>query len=87
MQIDVGINAESVEQYVANAVLESTLGDAVRKGCEKALAELEASFGGAMRRIIDTAVANYVKQLLETQFRDNIDERIKASALAGLRRP
>lgn len=81
MSIEVNIDAQAVQEHVAKAIVDSTLGEAIKKAVEKAL---QSSYGGGS--VVDQAVSAavyeqvrlYARELVREEFAPQIREAVRA---------
>lgn len=79
--VKVSLDAEQIQQQVVTAILESTIGDAVKKG----IASIHEKYkeGYEFQRWVDAAIEAEVKKVISglvvTELRPMIEERVKAA--------
>lgn len=74
------ITPEAVNQFVANAILKSALGDAVKKSVDEAVAKLGRSWDNP----IDTVVKGEISRLVTEVIRETYAESLKAQVTEKL---
>jgi hypothetical protein len=76
MNIPVEIDAEKVNQAVAEAVLKSTLGEAIKSSIEQNVKQL-LGWSGPVQEVVKQVTKEYVKQLIDKEYIDQIRTEIR----------
>lgn len=78
--MELKIEPEAVNKLVADAVLNSAIGEAVKKAVEKEIANLSQSYNNPLESVI----RNHVAEIARTVLREEHGEAIKARLSAAL---
>lgn len=82
------ISPESINALVANAILESALGEKIRKVLQSEVDELSASYDDTLRKAVETIVQQQLWTILREEFSDQlraaIREKISAETVKDL---
>lgn len=78
--MELKIEPEAVNKLVADAVLNSAIGEAVKKAVEKEIANLSLGYNNPLENVI----RNHVAEIARTVLREEHGEAIKARLSAAL---
>lgn len=65
--MEINIKPEDIDVYVKNAIMESTLGNNIKEGIEKALKELFSGYRNPVEDIMKRELERLVKEYLEQE--------------------
>lgn len=71
------LTPEQINEFIANAVLESQLGEAVKASVARVMDDMRRSFSNPFDEVIKRHVAKVVEELVSTQYRTVLEEGIK----------
>lgn len=70
------IKPDDINRFVADAIVKSALGDAVRKQIDAALANLNSSWDNPLKKMIETEVAQIVARTIRETYGEQLKARI-----------
>jgi hypothetical protein len=73
------IDPQAINQLVADAVLKSALGDAVKKAVDDAIKKLSQSWDNPLETVVRNEVAAMAREVLRDDHGPAIRERVKAA--------
>lgn len=73
------IDPDAINQYVAQQILESGIGEAVRKVTDAEIAKLSRSYDNPWEPVIRNEILKIVTQIVLNEYQDTLRERVKAS--------
>lgn len=76
--MSLNIDSETVNKYVADAVLNSAIGEALKKQIEETLEKITSGKDNPVQPVIDNHVSNALYQLLHQEYAALIKTRIAA---------
>ena len=79
MEVQVDINKDDINTMLVNAILESTLGDAMKEAVESAIKRLD-SYDYKTKEILDKIVRDEIIRLVNAEYSDKIKEHVKRLA-------
>ena len=82
--MELKIEPEAVNKLVADAVLNSAIGESVKKAIEKEVANLTRSYDNPLESVIRNHVAEIARTVLREEHGEFIKERIKEALAAKL---
>lgn len=77
--MELPIDADVINKFVADAVLKSAIGDAVRKAVDKALEGLNRSYDNPLEAVVRNHVAELAREVIRTEHGDMLRERMKVA--------
>ena len=77
--MSLNIDPESINRYVADAIIASTIGDAVKAQIEEAIKSLTASYDNPLKKIIHQQVSQMANEAVKGQYADQIKAAIAAA--------
>ena len=78
------IDPQAVNQLVADAVLKSALGDAVKNAVAKEIANLSRGWDNPLEQVVRSHVAEIAREVLRANHGDAIRERIRQALATKL---
>ncbi len=82
--MELNINAEDVNRLVAEAVLKSKIGDAVKAAVAKELVNLSRSYDNPIESVVRNHVAELCREVLRTEHGDVIRAKVSAALATKL---
>lgn len=82
--MELKIDPEAVNKLVADAVLNSAIGEAVKKAVEKELANLSRGYDNPLESVVRNHVAEIARTVLREEHGPAIREKIAAALAAKL---
>lgn len=82
--MELKIDPQDVNKIVAEAVLNSTIGDAIKAAVQKAVTELQTSYDNPLESVIRSHIADITREVLNKEHGDAIRERVKEALAAKL---
>ncbi len=79
MELNVNVDADAINKMVSDAILKSTLGDAVKKAIDTQLANLTRSYDNPLESVIRMHVADMVREVLRTEHQEALRQRLVAA--------
>lgn len=70
--INVNIDSESINKMVAEAILTSVLGEALRASIDKQLLSLRVGYDNPMDKVVKEQLTVIVRDVLMTEYRDHL---------------
>jgi uncharacterized protein YajQ (UPF0234 family) len=80
MELKVNLDAATVNQYVAQAVLDSAIGDQINQVLQEKISNIGKSWNpdNPLRKVIEAEISNQIQKLIrEREYADLIRETIK----------
>ena len=74
------LTPEQINEFVAKAVLESQIGNAVKESVARVMSQLQSSYNNPF----DQVIRQHVSAIIETQLRETYKEQIQAKVQEGL---
>lgn len=82
--MELKIDAQAINDMVADAILKSAIGDAVKKAIEKELVNLNKSYDNPLEAVIRNHVAGIVRDVLVKEHGEMIRQKISAALASKL---
>lgn len=82
--MELKLDPNDVNKLVADAVLNSAIGEAVKKAVEKELSTLNRSWDNPIEAVVRNHVCNMIRDVLNKEHGDVIRERVKAALASKL---
>lgn len=70
------LDADAVNQFVADAILKSVLGQELQAAIDKQLKEVLHGYNSPVRKLIEQELFKTIQNLLETKYRVEIVEKV-----------
>jgi len=70
------IKSDDINRYVADAIIKSAIGDAVKEQVGKAIDKLKVSYDNPLEKIIQAEVARIVSQMIQDEYKDAIKAKV-----------
>lgn len=80
--LNVEVNAEKVNQYLANAILESVLGEEIKKAIKEKLADY--SLRNTIQASVNSHISKIIYQLLQEEHGEEIKKAVKDKMSEGI---
>jgi uncharacterized membrane-anchored protein YjiN (DUF445 family) len=74
------LTPEQINEFIAKAVLESQIGNAVKESVARVMSQLQSSYNNPF----DQVIKHHVSAIIETQLRETYKEQIQAKVQEGL---
>lgn len=82
--MELKLDPNDVNKLVAEAVLNSAIGEAVKKAVEKEIAKLSGSWDNPLESVVRNHVCDITRDVLNKEHGDAIRERVKAALTSKL---
>lgn len=76
MEVNVNIDPEQINKMVSEAILKSTLGNALETAIKKEMASLTGNYNNPLDYTIKQHVSDIVKNILATEYKPKITESL-----------
>lgn len=76
MELNVNIDPEQINKMVADAVLESALGDAVKKVINEQVKKLSSSYNNPLESVVQQHIVNMIRDTLVTEYADDFKSKV-----------
>ena len=76
MELNVNIDPDQINKMVADAVLESALGDAVKNVIDEQVKKLSSSYNNPLDSVVQRHIADMVRATLTAEYTDELRERV-----------
>jgi hypothetical protein len=73
------LSAEQVNQFLADAVLKSTIGDAVKAAVEKSIKDLSATYQNPFEQVIKNHVVQLIDKEVTERYRPRLEGEIRSA--------
>lgn len=78
MQVDLNLNPESVEQYIAKAVLDSQLGKAVKEATDRVMDDFKSTYSRALENIVRGTIEKIVREYVINEKYEELKQAVRA---------
>lgn len=73
------LTPQQINDFIAKAVLDSAIGEAVKAAVDKVLSDLQKSYNNPFETVIKSHVTSMIDKVLATQFAPQIEAGVKAA--------
>jgi hypothetical protein len=77
MEIKVDVNAEQINQAVAEAIAKSVVGEKIKEFIEKSLKDMTSSYGNPIEPVVRNLVLESVRDYLVANYKPKLEELVK----------
>lgn len=84
MDLNVNIDPKTIEQYLVDAILKSSIGDAVKESVNRVLKNCQQSYNNPIDAVINQHIGNMVREVLHENHREEIKEAVTKGLAAKL---
>jgi hypothetical protein len=77
VQLNLNIDPEEINRYVTQQVLDSAIGESVRKAIEKSLEPLSRTYDNPLEPVIRDQVFKVVRELVDKEYKTQIEEYVR----------
>jgi uncharacterized protein with ATP-grasp and redox domains len=81
MDLNINVDSAAINKYMAEKVLESTLGDQIKRTIAERMKDFD-SYNSPLKGVVDQYIREAVSEHLRATYGEQIKEKVKA-ALAG----
>lgn len=74
---ELAIDPEAINRYVADRVLESALGDVLRKVVDEEVKKLSTSYNNPIAPVVQRFIADEVRRLITEEFKEQIEAVVR----------
>lgn len=78
MEINVNLDPEQVNKTVAEAIINSAIGKAIKAAIEKHLEAFTRTWDNPVEPVIKEQIYGIVRDLIDKQYRPQIEEKVKS---------
>ena len=76
MELNVNIDPEQINKMVADAVLQSAIGDAVKKVVNEQVNKLSANYNNPLDLVLQRHISDIVREVLISEYGDTLKEKV-----------
>jgi hypothetical protein len=77
MEIKVDVNAEQINQAVAEAIAKSVVGEKIKEFIEKSLKDMTSSYGNPIEPVVRQLVLDSIKDCLVANYKPKLEQLVK----------
>lgn len=78
------LNPEDINRFVAEAIIKSALGEAVKKAVDKEIASLSQSYNNPIEQVVRNEVAIIIRDVLRAEHLERLKQKLTEALSAKL---
>ena len=77
MDIKLDITPEKINEYVANSVIESSIGEALKKSIDDQIQKLNRGWDSPLDKVVRSEIESACYRILRDEYKEQIEQSIK----------